>query len=139
MTHQATTSSALEYPTEQPRLRVLIIEPNLALRSAIETVLAAEDLTVESCATLQQLVIRNDQSLPTVALVAWQAMDGLLAEEHRPDLLELSRRVRLVVMVPRRWQRLLENTDIGVAVAAIIPKPIEADQLIEAIERAASA
>lgn len=139
MIHQATTPSTLARLPEQPRGRVLIIEPNLALRSALESVLSAEDLHVECCATLQQLVLRNDESVPTVALVAWQAMDGLLAEEHRPDLLALSRRVRLVVMVPRRWLRLLENTDIGVAVAAIIPKPIEADQLIEAIERAARA
>lgn len=139
MTHRTTPPSTLDRPSEDARPRVLIVEPNIALRSAIETVLTAQDLTVEVCGTLQQLLVRSEATTPAVALVAWQAMDGLLAEEHRPDLLDLSKRFRLVVMVPRRWLKLLENTDLGVSIAAMIPKPIEADQLIETVERAARA
>lgn len=116
---------------------MLVIEPNAALRAAITTVLSGQDFQVEECDSLEQLLVRADPAQTTVALMAWQAMDGLLAEEHRPDLVELSRRLRLIVMVPRRWLPLLEHTDLGVSVAGIIPKPIDADQLIGIIERAA--
>jgi DNA-binding response OmpR family regulator len=116
--------------------RVLLIEPNAALRSALVTVLDAEHYQVEPCDTLEQVLVRTDEGSRVIALVAWQSMEGLLAEEHRHHLVELSRRLRLVPMVPRRWLRLWESTDLGVAVAGLVPKPVEAEELLGTLKRA---
>jgi hypothetical protein len=62
-------------------------------------------------------------------------MQGLLAEEHRHRLVELTRRLKLVLMVPRRWAILLERTDLVSAVAGLIPKPVDADELLRTLER----
>src|SRR5579872_4255330 len=125
--------AVLEY-AKSPDACVLLIEPNAALRSAILTVLSAERYQVELCDSLDQVLVRMNRSMPTLALVAWQSMDGLLAEGHRHDLIELGRRVRLVVMVPRRWARLLEPTDLASAVAGLISKPFEAQELLDNVQ-----
>ena len=111
--------------------RVLLLEPNAALRSAIMTVLGAEHYQVDVCDSLEDVLVGTDHLAQTVALVAWQSMEGLLAEEHRHHLTELTRRVRLVVMVPRRWARLLESTDLASAVAGLVAKPFEAQELLD--------
>jgi DNA-binding response OmpR family regulator len=124
-------------PTQEPsRGRVLLLEPNAALRSAILTVLAAERYEAEAVDCLDDVLARAIAAQHTVALVAWQSMEGLLAEEHRHDLVELSRKLRLVLMVPRRWARLLEATDLPSSVAAMVAKPFEADELIEKLDLA---
>lgn len=115
--------------------RVLLIEPNGMLRSAILSVLAAERYQVEACDSLEQVVVRTEGRARVVALVAWQSMEGLLAEDHRPHLVALSRRLKLVLMVPRRWARLLERTDLAQAVAGLIPKPVDLDELLHTLQR----
>jgi DNA-binding NtrC family response regulator len=115
---------------------VLLIEPNVALRSAIVTVLEAERYRVVPCESLEQVLSRTSESEQVIALIAWQSMQGLLAEEHRHHLVELTRRLRLVLMVPRRWARLLERTDLGVAVAGLVAKPFDSDALVGTLERA---
>jgi DNA-binding response OmpR family regulator len=115
--------------------RVLLIEPNAALRSAIVTVLDAEGYEVEVCRSLDEAILRSRGSTPLIALVAWQSMQGLLAEQHRQRLVQVTRHLQLVPMVPRRWLQLLDRTDLGVAVAALIAKPFEADELLGTIER----
>ena len=57
----------------------------------------------------QGLLVLGHLHRDEVALVAWQAMDGLLADDHRHHLQQLTQRLRLVVMVPRAWARLLEQ------------------------------
>lgn len=120
------------------RTRVLLLEPNASLRSAIQTILAAEEYHVEPCDSLEQLMVLGQHSPQTVALAAWQSMEGLLAEEHRHDLVELTQRLRIVLMVPRRWARLLESTDLRGAVAGMVAKPFEADELLIALRAALS-
>jgi DNA-binding response OmpR family regulator len=115
---------------------VLLLEPNAALRSAILAVLDAERYQVQTCESLEQVLIRQDGHARVIALVAWQSMDGLLAEEHRHRLVELTSRLRLVLMMPRRWARLLEHTDLGAAVAGLVSKPFEADELLATLQRA---
>ncbi len=117
--------------------RVFLVEPNASLRSAEQAVLEAARFDVAVCTSLEQVVVQTRADRGAVALVAWQAMDGLLADEHRNHLLKLTHQVRLLVMVPRRWSRLLDATDLGDVVAGIVAKPFEADELIEAV-RAAS-
>jgi DNA-binding response OmpR family regulator len=116
--------------------RVLLVEPNTALRSAIVEVLASEHFEIEECESLNDAMARSHlgDGPPEVALVAWQSMDGLLAEEHRHTLADLNRRLRLVLMVPRRWQRMLAESDLGVA--GLIAKPFDADELLRALWRA---
>ncbi|MCA1644649.1 MAG: hypothetical protein LC797_03975 [Chloroflexi bacterium] len=114
---------------------VLLIEPNPTVRSAIVSVLVAERYQVEACDSLQQVLARTDGGAQVVALVAWQSMDGLLTEAHRQHLIELTRRLKVVLMVPRRWARLLERTDLGAAVAGLIHKPVDADELLSTLRR----
>ena len=121
---------------QAPAPRVLLLEPNAPLRSAVQTVLSSEHYEVQICSSLEQVLVQADGHPPTVALVAWQSMEGLLAEEHRHDLAELTRRLRLVVTVPRRWARLLERTDVADIVAGLVAKPFEADELLQAVQRA---
>ena len=116
--------------------RVLLIEPNAPLRSAVVAVLTAEQYQVQTCGSLEEVLVRSDGDQATVALVAWQSMQGLLAEEHRHALVELTCRIRLVLMVPRHWARLLEQTDVASTVAGIVAKPFEADELLHVLRRA---
>jgi DNA-binding response OmpR family regulator len=117
-------------------LRVLLLEPNATLRSAIVAVLNAEQYRVQTCGSLRDVLVHADGQVPTVALVAWQSMDGLLAEEHRDALVDLTQQVRLVLMVPRHWARLLEQTDVATTVAGIVAKPFAADELLQGLRRA---
>lgn len=116
--------------------RVLLLEPNATLRSAIQTILVAEEYQVDSCDSLEQLLIGAQHPDQTIALVAWQSLQGLLAEEHRNDLMKLTDRLRLVLMVPRRWARLLESTDLRDAVAGMVAKPFEVEELLGALSMA---
>src|SRR5437867_623181 len=100
-------------PSDAPLGYVLVVEPNPALRSAILAVLDAERYQVEACESLQQVLVCQDGRARVIALVAWQSMDGLLAEQQRQRLVEVTSRLRLVLMVPRRWARLLDSTDLG--------------------------
>jgi DNA-binding response OmpR family regulator len=115
---------------------VLLVEPNAPLREAIVAVLAAEAYQVEACESLEQALVRSQDHARDVALVAWQSMEGLLAEEHRQRLAELTHRLRVVLMVPRRWARLLERTDLGAYLAGLVAKPFEADELLLTLQRA---
>ena len=121
---------------EHTRGRVLVLETNAPLRSAIITLLAAERFDVQRVDSLEAARLVGMAADRTVALVAWQSMDGLLAEQHRLELAELTRRLPLIVMVPRRWARLLEETDLPSAVSAMIAKPFDADELINTVELA---
>jgi DNA-binding response OmpR family regulator len=120
---------------ERTAPRVLLLEPNAALRSAVQAVLAAENYEVQTCSSLEE-VLMHGAGFAAVALVAWQSMEGLLAEEQRHQLMELTGRIRLVLMVPRRWARLLERSEVGTAVAGLVAKPFEADELLHTVQRA---
>jgi DNA-binding response OmpR family regulator len=113
---------------------ILLVEPNAPLRSAIRTLLAAERYQVELCDSLEQVRTRTNGRQSAIALVAWQSMDGLLAEDRREHLVELTRGVRLVLMVPRRWSRLLQQTELCHAVAGLVAKPFEADELLGTLQ-----
>ena len=116
--------------TAAGRIRVSLLEPNAALRSAVVDVLTAENYDVDACACLEDVLDRRAE----VALVSWQGMQGLLAEERRQDLIDLGRQMALVLMVPRSWARVLSSTDLGVA--GLLPKPFDADSLVSSLRRA---
>ena len=121
---------------ETATYRVLVLEPNAALRSALVTLLTAEHYGVEAHTSLEQVVAAADGSVDAVGLIAWQSMRGLLAEERRRDLVELAARVRIVVMVPRTWARLLESTEVTRIVAGLVAKPFQADELLGVLKNA---
>jgi DNA-binding response OmpR family regulator len=127
---------ALATPVEDSVAQILLVEPNHALRSAIVTVLDAERYAVEACDSLDMVMQRTVPSKQSVALVAWQSMNGLLADDHRAHHDELTQRLRLVLMVPRRWLNLLEQTDLRVAFAGVVAKPFEADELLDTVRYA---
>ena len=114
-------------------VRVLLVEPSARLRSNIVDLLAAEGYDVQACDSVEQVLGRALGHDAEVALVAWQNMQTLLAEEHRHDLWELTRRLRVILTVPRRWGRILEGTDLGVA--ELLATPFTADELLSGIRR----
>jgi len=119
-----------------PSASVLLLEPNAVLRSAIQSVLEAASHPVQVCDSLAQVLTDARGRPDTVALVAWQATGGLLADEQRGRLTQLTSRVRLVVMVPRRWSRLLDLTDLRDVLAGILTKPFESDELLATVQHA---
>ncbi len=110
---------------------VFLVEPNAPLRRAIQELLVAEQYGVVSCETLDQVLESATGGPGEVALVAWQSMDGLLTDGRRDVLAEVTGRLRLVLMVPRRWQRLLDASEFGVA--AMVAKPFNADELLDTL------
>jgi DNA-binding response OmpR family regulator len=118
---------------EGTAMSVLLLEPNIALRRAIAEVLVSEQYVVVSCASLGEVLLRADGA-PHIALIAWQSMEGLLADEHRANLSQLTSRVRVVLMVPRRWRRLLDESEYGFA--GLVSKPFDADELLESLRLA---
>jgi DNA-binding response OmpR family regulator len=118
-------------------VRVFVLEPKPDLRRAVEEVLGAEGYTVESCTSLQDLLTRSSLSHCDLALTAWQSMEGLLADEHRHDLVQLASRIPLVIMVPRSWLRALQPLDL--AVRGLLAKPFDAEELLECVSRSIGA
>jgi len=123
---------------DSEQAHVLLVEPNPTLRSVLLSVLEAERYEVEACDSLEQVRVRVNGHAGAVALVAWQSMEGLLTDERRHNLLELTRQLKLVLMVPRRWASLLERTDLASVVAGLIPKPVDVDELLHTLERVLS-
>ena len=87
------------------------------------------------CQSLDQ-VVASANGEHDVALVAWQSMEGLLADEHRHTLAQLTDRLSMVLMVPRRWLRLLDQSEYGFV--AMISKPFDADELLRTMTLAFS-
>jgi DNA-binding response OmpR family regulator len=110
-----------------------VLEPKPDLRHALEELLSAEGYDVETCESLQDLLARSTTTRCDLALTAWQCMQGLLAEEHRHDLAQLSSRIPLVIMVPRSWLRTLQPLDL--AVRGLLAKPFDAEELLECVSR----
>jgi DNA-binding response OmpR family regulator len=123
---------------DSQRPPVLLVEPNSPLRSGLQALLTGAHYPVEVCDSLDHVRARADGRADVIALVAWQSMQGLLAEDHRDELASLTHRVRLVLMVPRRWERLLDQTDLRGAVAGMVSKPFDADELLDALQRASA-
>ncbi len=120
---------------DSDRRYVLVLEPNGPLRRAIQQLLTAEDYHVVECDSLEQVQRHAAASEPPpMALIAWQAMEGMLADAHRHHLVQLTDRLRLVLMVPRRWKRLLEQSDLDFV--GMVAKPFDADELLEALRAA---
>jgi CheY-like chemotaxis protein len=115
---------------------VVLLEPNATLREAIAEVLTSENYTVEACQSLDEVIARS-RGEHEIALVAWQSMERLLADEHRPALLALTKRLRLLLMVPRRWKRLVDQSDLGFV--GTLSKPFGADDLLFSIAAAFAA
>ena len=128
---------AASMATQAAPVRVLLVEPNVAVRSEIVELLSREQYEVQVCDSLDQVVRVSGESRCDVALVAWSSMGGLLVEEHRHDLVEYVRRLHLVVMVGQSWARLLDAEDLGGA--HILEKPFDGDELLARIREARSA
>jgi CheY-like chemotaxis protein len=112
---------------------ILLLEPNVNLRRAVHELLVGEGYQVADCGSLEEVMQSANGPASAVALVAWQSMDGLLADAHRHQLADVTRRVRLVLMVPRRWQRLLNGSTLGFA--GLVPKPFSADELLDQLSQ----
>jgi DNA-binding response OmpR family regulator len=119
-----------------PSAHVLVVEPNVALRSEIVELLRSEQYEVQVCDSLDQVVRVAADSRCDVALVAWPSMGGLLAEEHRHDLVEYVRRLHLVIMVGPGWAKWLDAEDLGGA--HILEKPFDGNELLARIVEARS-
>ena len=105
------------------------------LRAALARVLANAHWGVEPRTSVAEL-LGAAQTPGELAILDWTMANGLLADEHRGDLVELGHRVRLVLLVPDAWLRHLSAADLGVA--ALVPKGWAADDLLATLEAIAS-
>jgi FixJ family two-component response regulator len=112
---------------------VFLLEPKADLRHALEELLSAQGYLVVACDSLPDVLTRAAATRCDLALIAWQGMQGLLAEEHRHDLAELAERLPMVIMVPRSWFRFLQPPDI--AVRGLLGRPFDAEELLECVAR----
>ena len=117
-----------------PTRRILLVLRDSRLRAALDVLLQGEGFDPVTCAGIASLTTAASGESDDIALVDWTMAEGLLAEEHRPGLRALARRVPMVLMVPCRWASLLSEEDLGIA--ALLPKPFDADTLLAAVSRA---
>jgi DNA-binding response OmpR family regulator len=122
------TRSRLRDPVPDPAQRILLLEPSPVLRQAVEEALAGGGYEVVVCESVEQLVARAEAGPPQLALAAWPTLEGLMVEERLHDLAAVSRRLRLVPMVPRGWLSVLRPAELGLA--GVLARPIDRDELL---------
>jgi DNA-binding response OmpR family regulator len=114
--------------------RVLLVIRDARLRGALDATLRAHGIHVVQCASVGDLGSSASREAGEVALLDWSLTEGLLTEEHRPDLRTLGRLVPIALLVPGPWRRLLSAEDLGVAV--LVPKPCGAEALLGLLDQA---
>jgi DNA-binding response OmpR family regulator len=112
----------------EPSRRILLLEPSPVLRQVVQDILAAAGYQVVVCESVEQLVASARQGPPELALAAWPSLEGLLVDERLHDLAAVSRRLRLVPMVPRGWLSVLRPAELGVA--GVLARPADRDELL---------
>ncbi len=111
---------------------LLLNDPSL--RRLLRLLLPTEGWSVEAAASLAEA--RERARSGGVLLADWGRLDGLMAEERRSELSALAGEVPLVVVVPGFWSRYLSAADLGIA--ALLPKPFGAVELMAALDLAAT-
>jgi DNA-binding response OmpR family regulator len=112
---------------------VFVVEHNATLGRAILELLSAEGYTVETSESLEDLVARAQTSPCDLALIAWQKLQGLLADGRRHDLVQHATLIPMVVMLPRSWLRVLHPPDLPVR--GLLAKPFDAEELLDCVSR----
>ena len=112
---------------------ILLVVRDARLRAGLDALLRDEGFEPVVCPGIASLATRSGDS-DEIVLLDWTMAGGLLADEQRPGLLALARRVPIVLMVPSRWASLISEEDLGIA--ALLPKPFNADALLAALRRA---
>jgi DNA-binding response OmpR family regulator len=98
------------------------------LRESIQEVLLAAGYQVVTCESVEELVASAREGPPQLALAAWLSLEGLMADDRLHDLAAVSRRLRLVPMVPRGWLTVVRPAELGVA--GVLARPVERDELL---------
>ena len=119
--------------TEARALHLLVRDR--ALRNALQAALSSHDWSVQHHSRLSDLWTAA-HAPGGVAVLDWAVADGLLTEEHRHDLAQLSQRMQLIVLVPEAWLKYLSAEDLGVA--ALVPKAWAPRALLSALQTVAS-
>jgi DNA-binding response OmpR family regulator len=112
----------------EPPRRILLLEPSPVLRRAVTDDLTAAGYQVVACESIEHLVTSAHVGPPELALAAWQSLEGLMMDDRLHDLAAVSRRLRLVPMVPRGWLSVLRPAELGVA--GVLARPVERDELL---------
>ena len=108
--------------------QVLLLEPGPDLRQAIHEILSGAGYEVVVCESVEELVARAAAGPPQLALAAWPCLEGLMVDDRLHDLAAVSRRLRLVPMVPRGWLNVVRPAELGVA--GVLARPVERDELL---------
>jgi DNA-binding response OmpR family regulator len=118
----------LRDPVATPAACILLLEPSPVLRQELQAALVAAGFEVALCDSVEQLVTSARQGPPQLALAAWQCLEGLMADDRLHDLAAVSRRLRLVPMVPRGWLTVLRPAELGVA--GVLARPAQPEELL---------
>lgn len=123
------------YTHAVPTGHVLLLIRHIGTRNATVRSLQENDWAVHVVSSLVDVLKPPaDNEMPSAAILDWSLLNGLLLEARRAELVELSEKIPLVLLVPQNWLRFLSAQQTGSA--ALLPKPFEADELFQAIEAA---
>jgi DNA-binding response OmpR family regulator len=120
--------STLANPVSDPRPRILLLEPSPVLRHSVQEILATAGYQAVACESVEELVMCAREGPVQLALAAWLSLEGLMTDDRLHDLAAVSRRLRLVPMVPRGWLTVVRPAELGVA--GVLARPVERDELL---------
>jgi FixJ family two-component response regulator len=118
-----------EHADQTPRVHVLVRAGTL--RATLTQTLSAAHYQMEFHSNVHELWTAAVDDGSAVALLDWTLAEGLLNEERRHDLAQLTRRIQLVVLVPDAWLRHLSAEDVGAA--ALVAKAAGSEVLLQVL------
>src|SRR5688572_18507788 len=109
------------------RQRVLLLEDDAALKSALRDLFGDEGMDVTVCVSLAELEA-GIQQYPCAAVISdsWASGDYLsLSPKHRAEIVALGRSGQVIVTTGRPWARYIAPGELGTV--EIIEKPYDVD------------
>lgn len=119
--------------------RILLLEDDAALRDVLLEAMAEVEPGIEvvGCSSYHELLsLLDDGLVDGVIADAWGESQAVLKDAERQAIVELGRKVPLVLVTGRTWSTSAEAGDLSAV--AILHKPFELEELAEALRRLAN-
>jgi DNA-binding response OmpR family regulator len=116
----------------------LLCEDDAALESILVKFFSDEQIDVNCCTSLAeiQVAVRDDPSAIVVSDCSSEGSRGRISAREYDEIVALGRVATVIVTTARSWAAGVSVLSLGERVA-VIPKPYDVDQLLDAIRVAA--